>query len=119
METTMYHDSKVVPFLRPLTSRDWRVIEVAREDGPWTLNPDGLANWIGRLVGLQGESSLANASLEALRRFSVRAWYWDLIRTKDVKALLRAGYSKTHVRQILSHVAESRGFTPSVQEDFA
>ena len=51
-----------------------------------------------------------------LRRFSVRAWYWDLIRTRDVRPLIEAGYSMADVSRILAHVARSRGFTPSLQE---
>ena len=100
----------------PLSDLDWRVIEIARADGPRSLNPDGIAARLMRFLGARVARRLANEGLEALRRFSVRAWYWDLIRARDLKALLEAGYSSAHVQQILAHVAAFRGFTPSIQE---
>ena len=102
--------------LGPLNDLDWRVIEIARADGPRSLNPDGIAARLLRFLGARVARQLANEGLEALRRFSVRAWYWDLIRTRDLQALLGAGYSNAHVQQILAHVAAFRGFTPSIQE---
>jgi|SRR5579864_117581 len=92
------------------------VIEIARVDGPRSLNPDGIAARFLRFLGARVARRLANEGLEALRRFSVRAWYWDLIRKRDLQALLEAGYSSAHVQQILAHVAAFRGFTPSIQE---
>lgn len=97
--------------------RDWRVIEMAREDGRWSLNPNGLLARLARFLGVSTADGLADSKLEALRRFSVRAWYWDLIRTKDTRAFLEAGYSRIHVLEILSHVGMNRGFTPSIQEE--
>ena len=102
--------------LDPLSDLDWRVIEIARADGPRSLNPDGIAARLLRLLGARVARRLANQGLEALRRFSVRAWYWDLIRTRDLEALIEAGYSSVHVQQILAHVAAFRGFTPSIQD---
>lgn len=100
-----------------LNELDWKVVEMARADGPRSLNPDGLVSRFIRFLGVPVTRRLTNEGLEALRRFSVRAWYWDLIRSRDVTALLGAGYSKAHVLQILAHVAEFRGFTPSIQEN--
>jgi hypothetical protein len=106
--------------MQPLSSLDWRVIDMARADGPRSLNPDGLiARFARDFLGLQVARGLANESLEQLRRFSVRAWYWDLVRGKDIRRLFDAGYTKTHVAQILAHIARLRGFAPSIQEDFA
>ena len=100
-----------------LTDLDWKVIEMAREDGPRSLNPDGrLTKFLRDFFGLPITRKLANEKLEALRRFCVRAWYWDLIRNRDVQALTEAGYSSVDVFKILAHVAGYRGFTPSLQE---
>jgi hypothetical protein len=102
------------PSLRQL---EWHVVEIAREDGPRSLNPDGFLARLSRdLFGLPMARRLANEKLEALRRFCVRAWYWDLIRTSDLRSLMDAGYSSMAVFQILAHVAGHRGFTPSIQE---
>jgi hypothetical protein len=103
---------------QPFTDQDWKVIEMARANGPWSQNPDGLFALVARyLVGLPEARSLADKRLEALRRFAVRAWYWDSIRAKDVRAFRSAGYSRTHILEILSHVGMARGFTPSVEDD--
>lgn len=102
----------------PLSELDWRVVDMARDDGPRSMNPDGFFARMSRdLLGLPVARSLTNPGLEALRRFAVRAWYWDLIRTGDVRAFLDEGYSKEHVLEILARVAADRGFTPSIQDE--
>ena len=101
-----------------LTELDWKVIDMARADGPRSINPDGrFTRFMRDFFGLPIARQLANKKLEALRRFSVRAWYWDLIRSSDVRALVEAGYSSVDVFQILAHVAGYRGFTPTLQEE--
>lgn len=100
-----------------LSSVDWRVVEIARMDGPRSIHPDGpFTRFCRDFFGLPIARTLANDRLEALRRFCVRAWYWDLIRTGDVRSLIEAGYSILDAFQILAHVARYRGFTPSLQE---
>jgi hypothetical protein len=99
-----------------LSYLDWKVVEMGREDGPRSLKPDGFVAGLARFFGADVAHGLENDRLEALRRFSVRAWYWDLIRTKDVQAFLDAGFSRIHVLEILSHVGMARGFIPTVQE---
>lgn len=102
---------------RPLDDLDWRVVEIARTDGPRSLNPDGrFTRFLRDFFGLPVARKLANEKLEALRRFCVRAWCWDLVRSKDLKMLMNAGYSSATVFQILAHVASCRGFTPSIEE---
>ena len=100
-----------------LTDLDWRVVTMARYDGPRSINPDQRFTQIMQnLLGLPVARKLANEKLEALRRFCVRAWFWDLIRTGDVRTFMEAGYTSVDVFQILAHVASFRGFTPSVEE---
>jgi hypothetical protein len=101
----------------PLTELDWRIVETARENGPRSLNPDGkFGRFLKSFFGLPINRRLANDKLDALRRFSVRAWFWDLIRTSDLRAFTDAGYSSNAAFQILAYVAASRGFTPAIQE---
>jgi YD repeat-containing protein len=100
-----------------LTDLDWQVVELAKADGPRSINPDGrLTRFLRDFFGLPIAHTLANKRLEALRRFCVRAWFWDLIPTRDVRALMEAGYASVDVFQILAHVADFRGFTPSIEE---
>ena len=100
-----------------LTDLDWKVIDMARDDGPRSIYPDGVfTRFLRDFFGLPITRKLANESLETLRRFCVRAWFWDLIRTREVRALVAAGYTSVDVFQILAHVAGNRGFTPSIEE---
>ena len=100
-----------------LTDIDWKVVEVARIDGARAMNPDGrLARFLRSFFGLTIPRGLASERAEALRRFCVRAWHWNVIRTNDMRPLLAAGYSSDDVLQILAHVAGYRGFTPTMQE---
>ena len=90
---------------QPLTDLDWRVVDMARADGPRSFNPDGWIASIWRIIGISVAHGLANDSLEALRRFSIRAWYWDVIRKADVRLLSDAGYSTNRWRQSISSSA--------------
>ena len=104
---------KIVPSPGEL---DWNVVEMARTDGALSLNPDGvLARLARKLLSVPVAHRLPDEKLEALRRFSVRAWHWDLIRDKDLRAFLDAGYSRIHVLEILSRIGMIRGFTPSIE----
>ena len=100
-----------------LTELDWKVVEMARTDPPRSINPDGhFSRFLRDFFGLPIVRQLANENLEALRRFCVRAWHWDFVRTSDMRALMEAGYSSTDALKILAHIAGYRGFAPSIQE---
>jgi len=100
----------------PLAPLERSVVEAGRTDGALSLNPDGLRASLARcLLGIPVPHGLANEKLEALRRFSVRAWHWDVIRDKDLRAFMAAGYNRVHVLEILSYVGLARGFTPSIE----
>ena len=100
-----------------LRDEEWKIVETARSDGLRSLHPDGfLARTEAILFGIRAPRPLANERLEALRRFAVRAWNNDLIRTHHLCEFLDAGFSPRSVRQILKFVATYRGFTPSVQD---
>lgn len=101
---------------RRIARMDWRIVEMARKDGPRGLDPDRLLSRIAGIVfGIPFPRRLANDELEALRRFSVRVWFSDFVRTSDVQAFFDAGYTPTNVRRILAYVAHHRGFTPSFE----
>jgi hypothetical protein len=103
-----------------LTELEWSVVEIARSDGPRSVYPDGgFTKFLREFFGLPVARTLANEKLEALRRFCVRAWYWDLIRSRDVRSLTEAGYSINDAFQILAHVTGYRGFTPTIEEGTA
>lgn len=100
-----------------LSDFDWKVVKVARRDGPRSLDPDSFLSRFARIFfGLPVPAPLANERLEALRRFCVRAWHWDLVRSNDLRALIGAGYSTADARRILAYVANRRGFAPALRE---
>jgi hypothetical protein len=102
--------------LPPLGKSDWAVVEAARNDGSLSLNPEGLRARLARAVfNIPVPHSLTDKKLEALRRFAVRAWHWDVIRQRHQRAFLNAGFSRIHVLEILSHIGMRRGFTPSIE----
>ena len=100
-----------------LSYLEWKIVQMAREDGPRSFNPEGFVARLARFIGLGVPHGLANDRLEALRRFGVRAWHWDLIRARDVRAFCDAGFSKRHVLEIISRVSMTRGFTPTIEDD--
>lgn len=101
-----------------LSNLEWGVVDMGRSDGPRSLNPDGFWPTLARkLFKISVPNRLANDSLETLRRFSVRAWHWNQLPTRDVTALIDAGYSRADALLILGYIASQRGCTPSVQDD--
>lgn len=57
---------------------------------------------------------LANPRLEALRRFCVRAWHWNLIRIQDMLLVSETGYPIADLCAIVAHVARCRGLVPCI-----
>lgn len=119
-QSDLIHEDRVIP--HEATSApgfgktEWDVVELARRDGPRSLNPHStVAHLCSILLGEGIKRPLANEQLEALRRFSVRAWFWDLVRTKDVRTLFDAGFTWDDAWRVLAHVAARRGFMPSVE----
>ena len=92
------------------------VIDMARDDGPWSLNPDGvLQRAVGLVFGIRVARPLANERLEGLRRFAVAAWSRETIRARDLRALFDAGYSSNDAWRVLAHIGERRGTIPEVE----
>jgi hypothetical protein len=103
-----------------LNDTEWIIVDMARKDGPRSLNPSGFWAGVSRhVLGIPIPRNLANRTLEALRCFAVRAWYWDVIRSDDIRMLVDAGYSQAQAMEVLAHVAAHRGFSPTVQEETA
>jgi len=98
----------------PKLERD--VIDMARSDGRWSLNPDGFVQRaIGVLFGIRTARPLANERLEGLRRFAVAAWSREVVRARDLRHLFDAGYSSNDAWRILAHIGERRGVIPEVE----
>ena len=99
------------PVLASALGRDeWSVVEFARNDGLWSLNPDGFVQKLIRtLFGVRPPQPLANERLEALRRFAVIAWHKGTVGAAGhARDLIAAGFSSTAVRQVLDYVARRR-----------
>src|SRR5688500_5241343 len=77
-----------------LGRQEWSVVELARNESLWTLNPNGLLQRIGRtLFGIRQPMPLANKTLEALRRFALIAWHRGSVGTGQLQELVDAGFS--------------------------
>jgi len=98
-----------------LSSLDWKVVDLARRDPRSSLLPPGpIARLARALFGRPVASPLANPRLEALRRFCVRAWHWNLIRIQDMLLVSETGYPIADLCAIVAHVARRRGLTPCI-----
>jgi hypothetical protein len=99
-----------------LSYHEWAVVDMARQDGPRSTNPNSLFNSLLRtLFGVSIPRPLANDRLEALRRFAVAAWYRAELRARDLGALFAAGFSSNDAARIIAHVALARGSAPEVE----
>jgi hypothetical protein len=120
MVTSLHDPIERREAVSPPGDLDWFVVEAARTGSLFSLNPDNLVARLARgLFGVSLTNSLADKKLEALRRLSVRAWHWDFIRNKDIRAFIEAGYSRIDLLEILSHIGLARGLTPSIEYEFA
>jgi hypothetical protein len=97
------------------TGTEWEVVEMARWDGLKSLHPGSLLCRVDRLLfGLDVPLPLANERLETLRCFAVKTWCRTRLRGDDLRPFFEAGFTRTHVRSSLDHVAGRRGFAPAV-----
>lgn len=95
---------------------EWAVVDHARDDGRGSANPNRLLTRMQALLfGVSSPRPLANARLEALRRFAVKAWYRPELKEGDLRALIEAGFDSNDVWRILAHISARRGTMPEVE----
>lgn len=108
----------------PLTANDsgalgrteWSVIDMARSEGPRSANPNAFINrLLGKLFGISTPRPFANERLERLRRFALAAWFRAEIRTRDLRALFKVGFSSNDAARIIAYVGLHRGSVPEVE----
>jgi hypothetical protein len=88
---------------------EWSVVDIARNDGLWSLNPDGLLVRVARILfGIQPPRPLANERLEALRRFAVVAWRKGKVGVAQAREFAAVGFSCVDARIVLDYVARRR-----------
>ena len=88
---------------------EWSVVDFARNDGLWSLTPNGLLARVARILfGIQPPRPLANERLEALRRFAVVAWKKGKVGVGQARELAAAGFSCVDARLVLDYVARRR-----------
>ena len=88
-----------------LGSDEWSVVEFAKNDGLWSLNPDGFPQRLARLLfGVAPPQPLANERLEALRRLAVAAWH-RRVDPALVAAVRAAGFTCAEVGAVLNQIA--------------
>jgi hypothetical protein len=92
-----------------LGRQEWSIVEFARNESLWTLNPNGLLQRIGRtLFGIRQPMPLANPNLEALRRFALVAWHRGSVGAAQLREFVSAGFSCADASLVLQHVTRRR-----------
>jgi hypothetical protein len=95
---------------------EWSVIDMARDEGPRSANPNAFINrLLSKLFGIAIARPLANERLEGLRRFALAAWFRSEIRLRDMRALFAAGFSSNDAARIIAYVGLHRGTVPEVE----
>ncbi len=88
-----------------LTTLEWSVVRLARNDSRRSLRAPG--RWSGLIRLLFGETNprLADPRLEALRRLAVLVWHdGPLVCVDDSRALLDAGFTAAQLHAITAHI---------------
>jgi hypothetical protein len=98
---------RVEPALGPI---ERQVISASLRDPVWSLAPSGrvrrMLHWI---FDIRRPNPIADARLEALRRFAVLALrFGDRLDSTEADRLAVAGYSPSQIREAARHVAAAR-----------
>ena len=87
------------------TSEEWSVIDLARHDGIWSLQPESrLRRLIAFLFGVEPAKPLANERLESLRRLGVTVWRRGKFTKAALDQFFAAGFSRRHAEALLAKV---------------
>lgn len=94
-----------------LSELELRVVQLARVDGLDSLQPQRRRSRLGRLIlgPPPPARSLANESLEAVRRLAVHAWHEGYqLPASALKAAREAGMTETKISAIVDAIGRSR-----------
>jgi hypothetical protein len=93
---------------------EWTTILFARRDGLSSLAAPGrFTRLVRRLFGLAAKPRLADARLEALRRFAIFAWEHGYNAPKsELIAFKNAGYTVAQAETLLASIAIARTERP-------
>ena len=96
-----------------LGREEWSVVDFSRNDGLWSLAPDGFLPRLARILfGIGPARPLANERLEALRRFAVVVWNKGKVGAAQAREFAAAGYSCVDARLVLDYVSRRRSAQP-------
>lgn len=89
---------------------EWTTILFSRRDGLASVAMPGRLSLLARrLFGLPEKSRLADARLEALRRFAVFGWsYGYNVPKSELKAFKEAGFSAAQAETLLASITIAR-----------
>ena len=102
-------EAETVTDLSPglLTSLEWSVVSIARNDGRATLRRPGRLTAVLRLLFDQRNPRLADDRLEALRRLAVLVWLAGPdVPSDELRVFLEAGFTREQFETILASVAD-------------
>lgn len=96
-----------------LTTLEWSVVAIARNDGPASLRPPGRVSAMLRALFKQRNPMLADARLEALRRMAVLTWRDGYtVPSREVRAFLDAGFTPGQYETMVDHIGIARAAPP-------
>src|SRR5215208_2331785 len=108
-DTANRHRESPITDLGGLGRDEWSVVDFARNDGLWSLAPNGLPARVARILfGIQPPRPLANERLEALRRFAVVAWKRGKVGVLQAREFAAAGFSCVDARIVLDYITSRR-----------
>ena len=109
--TTPPRHDPVTPEATGLTALEWSVVALAQRDRLSSLDrPGRLSVALGAVFGGRRRSPhLADPKLEALRRMAVLSWHRGFaVPVHELKAFLRAGFSRAQYETMLASISAGR-----------
>lgn len=97
-----------------LTDLEWRVVAIARKDGPLTLRRPGRLTTALRMLLSRPNPMLTDPRLEALRRMAVLTWRRGYsVPPQEVRAFFDAGFTARQYEALADHIGAARAISPT------
>ena len=92
-----------------LTDLEWRVVAIARKDGPLSLRRPGRITTALRIVLSRPNPMLTDPRLEALRRIAVLTWRRGYsVPPQEVRAFFDAGFTARQYETLADYIGAAR-----------
>lgn len=97
-----------------LTELEWRVVAIARKDGPFSLRRPGRLTTMVRVLLNRPNPMLTDLRLEALRRMAVLTWRRGYsVLPQEVRAFFDAGFTAGQYETLADYIGAARVTPPT------